>query len=276
MLQPSPSCLIAENYDEATAKLPLDCQMEVYDQSEVFVEKDGDLEFSYTKAIFKQGNKFFYSISERRLPPASVIEVPPSGLHEIPLHHIWPQVDINLTEAPDPLPPDCYVKEPRLIEYGDNKASLNPGSQLLHEATIWEALKDSPHPNIARFLGCIIKEKRLAGLCFVKYSMNLFEVVRSSKAVDIEGCLLGIENGIQHLHGLGYVHNDLNPSNIMMEGDVPIIIDMDSCQLEGAKIGVKGGTVGWASCESGYAERKNDIDALSKIRSYLEEVCNRN
>lgn len=31
--------------------------------------------------------------------------------------------------------------------------------------------------------------------------------------------LEGIENGIRHLHSLGPVHNDINPSNIMLDKD---------------------------------------------------------
>ncbi|KAK4069892.1 uncharacterized protein Triagg1_6687 [Trichoderma aggressivum f. europaeum] len=128
--------------------------MEVYDQAETFSEKDGDLEFSHTKAILRQGDQFFYCLSQRRLSLGSTVDFLPSDLHEIPLDIIWHKVDLELTEAPRPLPLDCYMKQPRLIEYGDTEASLNPGAQLLHEATIWEVLSKSPHPNIARFLGC--------------------------------------------------------------------------------------------------------------------------
>ncbi|KAL6823967.1 hypothetical protein V8C40DRAFT_246959 [Trichoderma camerunense] len=248
------------------------CNMEVYDQAEAFSEKDGDLEFSHTKAILRQGDQFFYCISQRRLSFGSTVDFPPSDLHEIPQDIIWPKVDLKLTEAPRPLPLDCYIKQPRLIEYGDTEASLNPGAQLLHEATIWEILNKSPHPNIARFLGCIIKDGRLTGLCFVKYPMNLFEAAASSNSLDIQRCLQGIENGVRHLHGLGFIHNDLNPSNIMMDGDTPVIIDLDSCQREGAKLGLKAGTIGWSACDTEFAERKNDIDALPKIQNYLEET----
>lgn len=83
---------------------------------------------------------------------------------------------------------------------------------------------------------------------------------------------MGIENGVRHLHKLGFIHNDLNPSNIMMDGDTPVIIDLNSCEQEGAKLGLKAGIVGWSACDTEVAERKNDIDALPKIQSYLEEV----
>lgn len=47
----------------------------------------------------------------------------------------------------------------------------------------------------------------------------------------------GIEDGIQHLHGLGLINNNLNPSNIMMDGENSVIIDFDSCKVEGAQLG---------------------------------------
>ena len=58
-------------------------------------------------------------------------------------------------------------------------------------------------------------------------------------------CSRGIEAGVRHMHKLGLVHNDLNPSNIMMDGDNPVIIDCDSCKREGDELGSKAGTDGW-------------------------------
>ncbi|KZF19230.1 serine/threonine kinase [Xylona heveae TC161] len=251
--------------------------MEVYDQSEAFIEKDGDLEFSHTKVVLRAEDRFFYGSSQRRLLPGSTFDLPPSELTEIPLDKIWPRVNSKLTEAPKPLPPGCYVKQPRLIEYGDTEASQNPGAQLLHEANICEILKESPHPNIAQYLGCIIEDERLRGLCFANYPKNLFQAVEEdASTLDIEKCINGIENGIQHLHGLGLVHNDINPSNIMIDGDIPVIIDFDSCKSEGAPLGVKGGTTGWSSRDTKFAECENDIDALSKIRNFLKTVFKNN
>lgn len=57
---------------------------------------------------------------------------------------------------------------------------------------------------------------------------------------DKDLCLQGIESGIRHMHSLGLVHNDINPSNIMIDSaDRPVIIDFDSCKQEGEKLGVK-------------------------------------
>lgn len=47
---------------------------------------------------------------------------------------------------------------------------------------------------------------------------------------DYSGFLTGIESGIRHLHSLGLVHNNINLSNIIVDGDNLIIIGFSSCQ----------------------------------------------
>jgi serine/threonine protein kinase len=71
------------------------------------------------------------------------------------------------------------------------------------------------------------------------------------------------------MHKLGLVHNDLNPSNIMMDGDNPVIIDFDSCKREGDELGSKAGTDGWTLDGQDHAMRENDLYSLSKIRAAL-------
>jgi tRNA A-37 threonylcarbamoyl transferase component Bud32 len=43
------------------------------------------------------------------------------------------------------------------------------------------------------------------------------------------------------MHSVGLVHNFLHLSNIMMDEETSIIIDFDSCQREGEKLGAKAG-----------------------------------
>lgn len=46
--------------------------------------------------------------------------------------------------------------------------------------------------------------------------------------------LNGIESRIKNLHSLGLVHNDISPSNIMLDGNAWMIIDSGS---QGRKLG---------------------------------------
>lgn len=246
--------------------------MNTYAQNEVFIEKDGDLEFAHTKVILRENNRFFYATTRQRFSPLSIFKFQPLDLTEIPTDKIWPEIGPDFTTAPNPLPPHCHIKQPSLIDYGDTAASLDPGALLLQEAKIFEILKKHPHPNIAHFYGCIVQDKRLKGLCFKKYTMTLSQAVRESVSLGTDAILRGIEAGINHLHNLGLVHNDLNPSNIMIDGQAPVIIDFDSCKAEGTTLGIKGGTLGWDTCDTNLSERENDLKALLKIRAFLEQA----
>ncbi|KAJ7130614.1 hypothetical protein C8R44DRAFT_775883, partial [Mycena epipterygia] len=82
--------------------------------------------------------------------------------------------------------------------------------------------------------------------------MDLVDAVKktliSDKKAFIDKVIAGIRLGLEHIHSLGYVHNDLNPRNIVLDKEfkVPIIIDFDSCYKIGESLkGKKAGTVDW-------------------------------
>ncbi|KAH6982279.1 hypothetical protein BKA56DRAFT_632339 [Ilyonectria sp. MPI-CAGE-AT-0026] len=217
---------------------------EICEQSEAFTEEEGDLDFHHTKIVLRHGNEFFYAISNRRLLQATAVDLNPSQLIRIPTENVWPAFEPVFTPAPEPLPVNRW-----------------PAVHLLSEATVCEILKKHPHPNIARYLGCVVEGGRIKVLCFVKYAMTLCQMVRDrTTPLDVDKCMRGIEDGVQHLHGLGLIHNDLNPSNIMMDRENAVIIDFDPS---------KAGTIGWQIGNSTHAMRVNDLFALSKIRGFL-------
>ncbi|KAK7990364.1 hypothetical protein PG990_014644 [Apiospora arundinis] len=148
---------------------------------------------------------------------------------------------------------------------------------MVTEIRACEILKDRPHPNIASYLGCLIKDGKVRGLCFVKYTMTLTQRLRMPKPLDSHRCLQGIREGVKHLHQQGLIHDDLNPANIIVdEDDNPIIIDFDSCKREGEKLGLKAGTEGWTLDASQTAAPENDLYALERIEEYLAQFqCNK-
>ena len=166
------------------------------------------------------------------------------------------------------------MKRPNLLYYDSPKDSTELSSLLLHEAEVCEILRASPHQNIAQYLGCIVKNDKITGLCFVKYGMNLFDrVTEDSRPFNTNLVLKGIQAGIRHLHSLGLIHCDINPANIVMgRGDTPVIVDFDSCQRNGEKLGFKRGTLDWTREDFGYARPENDKYGLSKIRDFLSQV----
>ncbi|CBY00826.1 similar to serine/threonine-protein kinase [Plenodomus lingam JN3] len=243
--------------------------MEVCEQNEAYVEKDGELTFSHTKVILRKDGQYYYATTHRRYDSAADIDLAELPLESIPTWQIWPPFPHNFTHAPEASLRSCHIKEPSLIHYGDTKASTDMARLLLDEAEVCEALRTHPHPNIAQYLGCRVIDGRITGLCFVKYGVNLFQWVKEGHACDIDGCIKGIKDGIKHLHDLGFVHCDVNPTNIVMNGDAPVIIDFDSCRRIGEPLGLKAGTRGWTREDFTSAQQEVDDDGVLRIQHWL-------
>ncbi|PGH09737.1 hypothetical protein GX51_00417 [Blastomyces parvus] len=225
--------------------------MQICEQSEAFVELDGSPVFDHTKLILRRDDEFFYARANWRET---------SGRKWTPRY----------TPAPDPLPPNPYIKQPSLLYLGNTSASFEPGRQVLAEVDASEVLRSHPHPNIARYLGCVTENGRIMGLCFAKYPRNLLQRLKEPTPINRTRCLEGIESSVRHMHDLRLIHNDVNPSNIMIDKmDNPVSIDFDSCQKEGNKLGLESGTIGWAMESPAYARKENDFFGLSKVREFL-------
>jgi serine/threonine protein kinase len=194
------------------------------------------------------------------------------NMQSIPAAHIWPPYSDGLTMAPDSaLPEDCFIKRPSLLSYDEDKATRIP-DLVLAEARICEILRKNPHPNVAQYGGCLVRDNHIIGLCFAKYDITLSEKLNCRHKLS-HSILRGIENGIKHLHTLGINHNDINPTNIMFKnGDEnPVIIDFDSCGREGEML-VKAGTMDWSDDKFDFASPENDYFGLKKIEEAISKV----
>jgi len=79
-----------------------------------------------------------------------------------------------------------------------------------------------------------------------------------------------VESGIRHLHSLGLIRNDINPSNIILgDEDIPIIIDFGSCRREGESLNGVRRIYEWHDEKASRSLPKNDHDALEEIRIWL-------
>ncbi|KJZ71639.1 hypothetical protein HIM_08951 [Hirsutella minnesotensis 3608] len=247
--------------------------MEICEKGEVFVDKDDDIVFDHIKIILRGANsEYFYAKTHQRLFGSAKVEVNELDTIRIPADHIWPLANPKFTRAPDPLPSTSYLKRPSLLYYESCSDDFDFARHIVTEVEACEVLRMHPDPNIVQYLGCTVKDGRVTGLGFAKYSLTLSQILNDGTPFNLARCLNGIEAGVYHMHNLGLVHNDLNPSNIMMDGDNPVIIDFDSCKREGDKLGSKVGTDGWTLDDEDYAKRENDLYSLSKIRAVLKEA----
>jgi serine/threonine protein kinase len=244
--------------------------METSEKGEMYVEKDGSFVFDHTKIILRRADdEYFYIKTSQRMFGSSKIDINDLATIRIPADHVWPLADPKFTRAPEPLPSTCYLKRPSLLYYENTPDKPDYGDQILTEVEACEILRKHPHPNIAQYLGCIVKDGRIKGLAFARYSKTLAQILNDGIALQRTQCLRGIEAGVRHMHDLGLIHNDLNPSNIMVDGDKPVIIDFDSCKREGEKMGSKSGTCGWTVDDEDYAWRDNDFYSLSKLQAAI-------
>jgi serine/threonine protein kinase len=248
--------------------------MDMHEQREAWVPVDDQFAFSHTTIIFKDRatKALFYTRTKQRYRPNEAIDINSLTLTPIPLDDVFPSLSCGgLTEAPNPLPLNTFVKRPNLVDYPELVDRYRLSDMLLEEARICEILMRSPHPNIVKYLGVVTENNRLTGLCFAKYVMTLAErLADNDPPLNRNLCLAGIESGIQTLHNLGLVHNDLNPHNIMLEAnDTPVIIDFDSCRREGEVLGLKAGTIGWADENFKIAKPENDYYGLRRIEEEM-------
>ncbi|KAJ4311731.1 hypothetical protein N0V84_010297 [Fusarium piperis] len=244
-------------------------KLEIIEQSEAFAGKADNLVFHHTQLILKRGNDHFCAILKERVFKSEQRDIDSLDLVPIPREHFCPLFKQGLTVAPEPSS-DIYVKRHCLVHW--DPSDPNPetyGDLLVQEAEICEILSKHPHPNVVRYFGCLVEDNRITGLCLGKCTSKLSDKLADATPDERKMYCEGIEKGVAHLHQLGLIHNDLNPSNIMMDGDTPIIIDFDSCRPNGEKLGEKQGTLGWDIEDAEFATPENDFYSLEKIKQYI-------
>lgn len=248
--------------------------MKVLSAREVFslVKRGGadNFEFSYILVELQDGHNFYSARSSERTTKidASKLETTP-----IRVENYRPLFSDELTIAPALILVNCWEKFPNLPFYNPTEPT-RLRERMLREARVGESLMQHPHPNVATYHGCVVRRGRIARLCFTWYYQNLVDrVYHDTRPFDIERCLQDISKGIQHLHSLGIVHNDITPNNIMLTSeDAAVVIDFDSCLKEGEK-GFMESTRMWtdASYSHEYAKFENDLCGLRKIREWLHD-----
>ncbi|KAK0439285.1 uncharacterized protein EV420DRAFT_1231926, partial [Desarmillaria tabescens] len=140
----------------------------------------------------------------------------------------------ELIRAPEPLPDDSYNKVGTIFHFHPedlDRCAIWPC--MIQEARVCETLMKHPHPNVARYYGYVEKDGLMVGLGFKRYGQTFEESVKKGVILkeDVESSFDQIKKGVEHIHGLGLLHNNINPSNIMLDADGSLlIIDFDSCR----------------------------------------------
>ncbi|KAJ8129876.1 hypothetical protein O1611_g3754 [Lasiodiplodia mahajangana] len=241
--------------------------MEVVDSVERWKGTGEDLVFHDTIVILRQGSRHFFARQDGKARNINLDNL--KSIEEIPETFMYTPLPDGLTQAPDPLPENVYIKRANMIHY---YPGMNGCDDIVEEAKVYEKLRLHPHKNIARYHGCLVENGMFYALCIEKYPATLSQRQDDLSTEDKKRIMRDIRSGVAHLHSLGLVHNDLNPSNIVLTDDgTAVIIDFDSCRPAGERIGVKGATPFW-EVDSEYALPENDLQQVNQIeRSLFEE-----
>ena len=87
------------------------------------------------------------------------------SLEPVPVECIHPQFPEGFTIAPTFNKSLHYLKAP-LSTYNDCRpANTFVATYVLNEASVLELLMKHPHPNIARYYGCLVKDGRITHFC---------------------------------------------------------------------------------------------------------------
>lgn len=137
---------------------------------------------------------------------------------------------------------DLYLKRPWMNQFfpdarpGDNQVAV----WFAHEVQQLERLALSPpHPNLLRYHGCRVRNGRVTGILLDRLpGQDLCAHLNSGGTIDKEPFFAALASAIDHLHNIvGLVHNDINPSNVMVGPDgAPTLIDLGAAFPEGEEM----------------------------------------
>ncbi|KAL4781941.1 hypothetical protein BJX76DRAFT_359374 [Aspergillus varians] len=116
----------------------------------------------------------------------------------------------------------------------------------------------------------------ITGLVLERHAHDLYTYLKDGVGViDKRSFMDALELAIHHLHALGWAHNDLTPTNILVSREgMPVLIDFDGCQPVGTRLTYTRGTKEWIDGEiEDYttSDEQHDLSALAKIGVWLDE-----
>jgi serine/threonine protein kinase len=206
--------------------------------------------FKKTTIVYEMAGSIYRAFSRKRYLSKEEIQFSDMfSTSKIQGALIFPEFKDTFTKAEGP--PEhlktMYLKKPILSPYSPNYPDLIRET-LIEEVKTCDILKKNPHPNIAQYHGCaVVNDGSIRGIYFTKYDQTFMDKVsparrnKSDFAYErtqadlskVDGWLEGMERGLEHLYSSGIIHNDINPCDIMFQGDNPVIIDFDSSRAQG-------------------------------------------
>jgi hypothetical protein len=244
---------------------------------EVFYDSDGTASpiFFYTSITALVKGSAFAGRSPQRMDEIDEIEVL-NLLRPVPLENINPLIPDGFTrvalDAVTHNKDDYYLKAPSFMYEDSEPGRTFVADCLLNEAKVLEQLRGHPHPHIAQYFGCVIKEGRITQICLKRYQFSLADYAeRSLSQQQRQDIYEGVVAAVKHLHSLGLAHNDICPHNVCVDNEGrPAIVDFDSCLPFGEKLlkGVAADAYGGNQVSAA----ENDLQGLEDFKEFLDSL----
>lgn len=191
----------------------------------------------------------------------------------------------DMVRAPASLDPkEIYVQRPRMAHYDPSNPSFF-AKALLDEAYICQFLMKYPHPNIATYHGVEVNsDSHVTGLVFQSYRHRFtlagedFDEKKYPRNQLPKAWFHRIEEhvkaAISHLHGLGFCHNSIAPSNIALSCEPGQqacfkIYGFEACRRLHARLEGLPRPVMWHNPKIRISLYMNDYDGINQIVQWL-------
>lgn len=242
--------------------------------------EDGVSAFQSMKYVFTDQKYMYIGTSSTRVSLDDPVDFDSLKTVRIAPEAIFPVFDpqIHSTASIEQMQRG-YLKRPGLLMEDENLFAEGEESSeavrdlILREVAFYEVLKENPHPNLVKYYGCRVADSRITALCLENHPQSLRDrLLQNEMPFDKERYLTGIRNGVEHMHKLGFCHNDLNPGNIMITADEQaVIIDFDSTVRVHEKLTLKSGGPQYCNIKAMTAEFVDDWYSFRKIALELDQ-----
>ncbi|KZZ97348.1 Protein kinase-like domain protein [Moelleriella libera RCEF 2490] len=251
-------------------------------------------QFRYTRVVATaeedDDDMVFHGYLYKRQADVSLSEAT-GALARIPDDEIFPRCSrsLGLTRAPDELQPCTYIKRPNLALYDQLLLARCDvvvdvvRKELLEEAQALEAVtagdsssSSSPHPNFIGYYGCRVRRGHITGIMLDRHPFDLHGYLKSGHVLGDKACFMrGLASAVRYLHALGWAHNDLTPSNVLVSDDQSAILaGFGAARRIGERLGANRGTEGWTEHDvDDYTTSKaeHDVEALARLNAWLDD-----